>query len=272
MLVLIATVVVLGPAGQAGADGYRVQRGETLSGLALRMGVGQGSLATVNGIADPDRILAGQVLVMPWEVRAGSRPASAGATPASSYRVRPGDTLIDISSRLGVSRQRLATANGIADPDHLVTGRVLAVPRGAVGEAHKMPAGPTPTTQWRCPVPGGRFVNDYGYVKPNGQRHAGIDLMAPRGTPVVAPVAGVVTPTPNRLGGTAFSFQGDDGNRYYGAHLDRLTRTGRVPAGAVIGSVGNSGDAKGGPTHLHLQLHPGGGADASPYYRLTAAC
>ena len=125
---------------------------------------------------------------------------------------------------------------------------------------------------WRCPVPGARFVNDYGYVKPNGQRHAGVDLFAPRGTPVVTPVSGVASAVSNRLGGKAVSLRGDDGNRYYGAHLDRHGRSGRVAAGAVIGYEGNTGDAEGGPAHHHFQLHPGGGTDASPYHRLTAAC
>ena len=65
LLVVTAAVVVLGPAGRAGADGYRVRSGDTLSGVALRMGVGQGSLAAANGIGDPDHIRAGQVLALP---------------------------------------------------------------------------------------------------------------------------------------------------------------------------------------------------------------
>ena len=274
VIVLVVTAVVLGPAGQAGAEDYRVRRGDTLSGLALRLGVGQGSLAAANGIADPDRILAGQVLAMPWDVPDAPRPPPAGATAGSSYRVRPGDTLTAIAPRLGVSRQRLAAANGISDPDRLVAGRVLVVPGpgGSAPQAAVAQAGPTPPKGWRCPVPGARFVNDYGYVKPTGQRHAGVDLFAPKGTPVVAPVSGVATPVSNPLGGTAVSLQGDDGTRYYGAHLDRLGRRGRVAAGAVIGYVGNTGDAKGGPTHLHFEMRPRGGADASPYHRLTAAC
>ena len=276
---LAALVVAMGPAGRATAHGYRVEPGDTLSGVAWRLGVGQGSLAATNGIANPDLILAGQVLNLPGGRSAaagsgGGRPAAAqpGLGASGSYRVRPGDTLLGVASRLGVSARQLAAANNLRDPDHIVAGRALVVPGRPITAAAAVASGPTPTTQWRCPVPGARFVNDYGYVKPSGQRHAGVDLFAPRGTPVLAPVSGVAVAVTNRLGGQAFSLQGDDGNRYYGAHLDRHGRTGRVPAGAVIGYVGNTGDARGGPTHLHLQYHPRGGADASPYYLLTVSC
>ncbi len=109
-------------------------------------------------------------------------------------------------------------------------------------------------------------------MRPDGAVHQGVDLYAPRFAPVLAPVPGVVSPFPNDLGGVAFHLYGDDGNRYYGAHLQALTRTGRVGAGAVIGLVGDSGDAAGGPPHLHFELHPGGGPAADPYPALAPSC
>ena len=258
--------MAVGQTAPAAAEGVRVQPGDTLSGLAWRLGVGQGSLAATNGIANPDLILAGQVLRVP----AGGAPVVPASAGPSSYRVQPGDTIWDVASKLGVSSRRLAEANNLRNPDHIVAGRALVVPTRSSSAAPA--AGPIPTTRWRCPVPGARFVNDYNYVKPTGQRHAGVDLFAPRGTPVVAPVSGVAVAADNRLGGKAFSLAGDDGNRYYGAHLDRHGRTGRVAAGTVIGYVGNTGDARGGPTHLHFQFHPRGGPDASPYHLLTVSC
>jgi murein DD-endopeptidase MepM/ murein hydrolase activator NlpD len=262
-------VVAVVPTGPAAADGVLVQPGDTLSGLAWRLGVGQGTLAATNGIANPDVILAGRVLQVPRGAPLVVRPAAAGT---SSYRVQPGDTLWDVASKLGVSSRQLAQANNLRDPDHIEAGRALVVPSRSAGPGRRAVSGPVPATRWGCPVPGARFVNDYNYLKPNGQRHAGVDLFAPRGTPVVAPVSGVVAAADNRLGGKAFSLSGDDGNRYYGAHLDRHGRTGRVAAGTVIGYVGNTGDARGGPTHLHFQFHPRGGGDASPYHLLTVSC
>jgi murein DD-endopeptidase MepM/ murein hydrolase activator NlpD len=264
---MAALATVLSTVAPASAhERYPVRRGDTLLEVAARLGVDPGALAAANGITDRNLILAGQTLVVPPAgARAGSSPGSSG-----SYRVRPGDTLADLAPRLGVSPRRLAEANSLANPNRILAGQTLAVPPAG----GKPAAGPTGSGsgRWRCPVTGAGFVDDYGYVKPDGQVHQGVDLYAPRGTPVVAPVAGVVTAFPNRLGGKAVHLSGIDGIRYYGAHLDRYGRTGRVNAGTVIGYVGNSGDAGGGPTHLHLEVRPAGGPPISPYPLLTAAC
>jgi len=42
----------------------------------------------------------------------------------------------------------------------------------------------------------------------------------------------------------------------YNAHLSRILTLGSVAAGTVVGSVGNTGDARGGPTHDHFEWHP----------------
>ncbi len=281
---------VIGPVPAGAHERYRVRQGDTLLDVAARLGVGPKALAAANGIADPNLILPGQTLVVP-EAGASSRTGSgtssrtgsasssrggSGSAPAASgssgsYRVKAGDTLSDVAPRLGVSARRLAEANSLANPNLIVAGQTLTVPAGQGGQGGAT-SSRRATGTWRCPVSGARFVDDFHYVKPSGAVHQGIDLYAPQGTPVVAPVSGLVTAFPNRLGGKAVHLSGDDGNRYYGAHLDRYGRTGRVRAGTVIGYVGNSGDAVGGPTHLHFEVRPGGGVATSPYPLLTGAC
>jgi murein DD-endopeptidase MepM/ murein hydrolase activator NlpD len=289
---------VLAAAGPAGADGgYRVRSGDTLLGVAARLGVDPAGLAAANGITYPNILVVGRRLAVPAAITASSDPSS----PSGSYLIRPGDTLSELALRLGVPQGRLATVNSLTDPNRILAGHSLLVP-GRASAAHVLVPGrvaaahvdapdrpgvvpvaaasppralagpPLPASLWRCPVPGAHFVDDFGYVKPTGQVHEGVDLDAPRGTPVVAPVSGMVAEYPNDKGGKAIQLWGDDGNRYYGAHLDAYGRTGRVAAGTVIGRVGNSGDAKGGPTHLHFELHPGGGPAASPYPLLVRAC
>jgi murein DD-endopeptidase MepM/ murein hydrolase activator NlpD len=131
-----------------------------------------------------------------------------------------------------------------------------------------------PTGSWMCPVQGPRaFSNDWGQPRSGGRRHQGTDILAPRGTPIVANVGGSVSPHNSGLGGISYYLRGDDGNTYFGTHLDSLSGvSGRVAQGTVIGRVGNSGNARGGPPHLHFEIHPGGGGAVNPYPTLARYC
>ena len=135
-------------------------------------------------------------------------------------------------------------------------------------------AGPVgPATGWICPVQGPHaFSNDYGAPRGGGRSHQGNDLLAARGTPVVANVSGTVTHRTGAVSGKAYYLAGDDGNRYFGAHLDTFGASGRVSAGTQIGTVGNTGDAAGGPPHLHFEIHPGGSGNVNPFPTLTRYC
>lgn len=125
-----------------------------------------------------------------------------------------------------------------------------------------------------CPVDGPHaFTNDWGQARSGGRRHRGTDMLSPRGTPVVASVAGTVEGHSSALGGTSYTLTGDDGTTYYGTHLASLTRArGRVERGTVLGHVGNSGNARGGPPHLHFEIRPGGRGAINPYPTLAERC
>lgn len=133
--------------------------------------------------------------------------------------------------------------------------------------------GYVPSPPWLCPVPSGSsFVDSWGNGRSGGRRHKGVDMMAPHGTPVVAPVSGTVTYRGNSLGGLSYHLNGDDGNYYYGTHLSRYgEQSGYVRAGTVIGYVGATGNAS--TPHLHFEIHPGGQGNAvNPYPAVAAYC
>ncbi|MDQ3304682.1 MAG: peptidoglycan DD-metalloendopeptidase family protein [Actinomycetota bacterium] len=136
------------------------------------------------------------------------------------------------------------------------------------------PAVAVVTGDWVCPVQGSRaFSNDWGQPRSGGRRHQGNDILSPRGTPVVANVGGRVRAHQSGLGGISYYLSGDDGTTYYGTHLDSLSgANGPVAQGEVLGYVGNSGNASGGPTHLHFEIHPGGGGAVNPYPTLSRYC
>ena len=161
------------------------------------------------------------------------------------------------------SIRTIIAANGLVSPYYVYTGGLLllSVRNGA----------PTAALA-RCPVAGARFMNDWGFPRSDTGFHQGNDLMAPRGTPIVASVSGTVTQGVGSIGGRFFRLTAKDATVYYGAHMSKFGKAGRVRAGDVIGYVGNTGDAAGGPTHLHFEIHLAGGAAVNPYMYLVRAC
>jgi murein DD-endopeptidase MepM/ murein hydrolase activator NlpD len=136
----------------------------------------------------------------------------------------------------------------------------------------------------RCPVLGAvanrDFSNDWGYPRSGGRSHQGNDIFAARGTPVIAVDDGVVTAwnppaAPTSLGGITLTYRTADGSEWYNAHLDTIA-DGVVPGavlarGQVIGTVGNSGNARTTPPHLHLGRRLGG-SWVNPWPTIAPAC
>lgn len=108
--------------------------------------------------------------------------------------------------------------------------------------------------------------------------HQGVDIFAPRGQPVVSPVTGVVENVGRTgAGGNCVTIRRGD-ERFYLAHLDSMQnlRPGQsISAGDAIGTVGNSGNARGTAPHLHFSIYRGAGGYSSnpinPFPHLMAA-
>ena len=135
-----------------------------------------------------------------------------------------------------------------------------------------------------CPVDGavaGRdFSNDWGYPRSGGRTHKGNDIFANRGRAVVAIDDGTVVRMNTRessggLGGITVTYRTGDGSEWYNAHLDQIasgvTVGAQVSAGQQIGTVGNTGNARTTPPHLHLGRRYGGGW-VNPYPTISELC
>ncbi|MCP4434304.1 MAG: peptidoglycan DD-metalloendopeptidase family protein [Actinomycetia bacterium] len=123
------------------------------------------------------------------------------------------------------------------------------------------------------------FIDSWGYPRMTGTAqahwHQGTDIFAPMGTPLVAAESGEVFKVGQvGLGGNRLWVRGDSGTEYYYAHLiafaEGMVDGVRVNAGDVVGYVGDTGNAKGTPPHLHFQVHPNGGDPVNPYPLLKA--
>jgi peptidoglycan LD-endopeptidase LytH len=135
-------------------------------------------------------------------------------------------------------------------------------------------SGRAPSGGLICPIQGPvSFVDSWGAPRPGGRVHVGVDLMSPRGTPNVAVVSGSITQKTGGTSGNGVYLSGDNGDLYYYFHLDSYAGgPRRVTQGEVVGYVGNTGDASGGATHTHFEIHPGGGGPVNPYPAVRAVC
>jgi hypothetical protein len=179
---------------------------------------------------------------------------------------------------------------------HRTTARGVLFLAAAIGLAAGTAAAPAarsghPPERIIFPVVGKvQYIDDFGVPRAGG-RHQGNDLMAVKKSPVVAAEPGKVKYwTTSRPAGCMLYLYGDSGTTYYYIHLNNdltsrndnrgrcvkgvaysVPNNAKVQAGQQIAYVGDSGDADGGTSHLHFELHPNGGRAVSPYSWLQKA-
>ena len=125
------------------------------------------------------------------------------------------------------------------------------------------------------------FPNDFNAGRSGGRLHAGNDIFAERGSPLVAVDDGQVRSGRDPLGGNVINLHATDGTRYYYAHLDAFTDGTAtlldppapriVRAGEIVGFLGNTGNAKTTAPHVHFEIHPGNGPAIDPFPTLQSA-
>jgi murein DD-endopeptidase MepM/ murein hydrolase activator NlpD len=167
----------------------------------------------------------------------------------------------------------------LADPAREAPG-VAGAPPADVPTA-TVPAAGIPGVGLLIPVQGvgaSSLVDTYEQSRGQGRRHDAIDIIAPRGTPVLAVTDGVVMKLfqSERGGITLYELAPDRRTIYYYAHLDRyapgIAEGKPLRRGQVLGYVGDTGDAVPGNYHLHFEVSTTadpkkywGGAPQNPY-------
>jgi LysM repeat protein len=120
---------------------YVVQPGDTLMRIAARHGVTVSQLAAANGLRWNAWVYTGQRLTIPGET-AQPAPSPSGQT----YIVRPGDTLMSVAARHGVTSSQLASVNGLYRNAWLYVGQRLTIPGGGTPGAQPAPSNPPSNT------------------------------------------------------------------------------------------------------------------------------
>jgi murein DD-endopeptidase MepM/ murein hydrolase activator NlpD len=137
-------------------------------------------------------------------------------------------------------------------------------------------AGSVQVGSFICPFTPGRtsFIDSWGFPRTGGRTHKGTDMFAARGEPMYAVQAGTARASSNGLGGLTVHLRADSGFSYYYAHLDSHAFSGskRVGQGEMIGTNGNTGNARGTSPHLHFEIRPSGSGPVNPYPTVRAAC
>lgn len=190
--------------------------------------------------------------------------------------IEEADALTATRARLEVETEQLQGKFQAATQEYVELKKKLAAARARRAAAVDDGIAFITSSGMTCPIAApNAFIDSWGFPRDGGARtHEGADVMAEMGAPVVAVIDGTITY--EGVGVTAgnwLELTGVDGNVYWYMHNQKnLVTAGRVKVGEQIATVGDTGNALGGPPHVHFELHPGGGGPMNPYPLLVDIC
>ncbi len=220
---------------------YKVRAGDSLYTVSRIFGVNTSEIARLNNLREPYVIRKGQVLRMPSVTRKTAAVRVAGASMAKPGH-KPSQDILHNPSREG----RYGVAESAATtPKSVHKAKITA----------KTPK--RSSSKFLKPVEG-KLVSSYG-PKKNGQHNDGINIKAPKGTPVRAAENGVVVYAGNELKGSGNLVLVRHEGRWMTAyaHMDRMLikRGSTVKRGQSLGTVGSTGSVD--TAQLHFEVRRG---------------
>ncbi|MEY9851017.1 LysM repeat protein [Leifsonia sp. EB41] len=133
---------------------YRVQTGDTVSGIAARFGMSTAAVLALNGLSWKSLIFPGQVLALSGALSGAPKPAApAPAAPApaaapapsrTAYTVARGDTVSGIAAKFGLRTSAVLAANGLSGASIIYPGQKLAIPGMTTAAVNTPIAAPAP--------------------------------------------------------------------------------------------------------------------------------
>jgi murein DD-endopeptidase MepM/ murein hydrolase activator NlpD len=220
---------------------YEVKKGDTLSEVAAQFDVSLDTLISINAFTSAKALKPGQLLKVPNQ-------------SGIVYIPTKDSTVQEIATSYNISADRIIDANGLLT-DNIHAGRPLFLPDVRLPTAQLRE---TAGTLFRWPV-SGRITSWFGWRKDpfTGRRsfHNAIDIAAPYGSPIKAPMDGRVSETGYSpiMGKYVMMSHSGGWKTFYGHMSEIIVQEGQyVSQGTTLGLIGTTGYSTG--PHVHFEI------------------